>query len=62
MKGIKSQIVAGFVMPFSKESVGNALYLSRQGARFWLSMSHDKVFDIPTQSVLKEKVLDLSDE
>lgn len=62
MKGTKSQIVAGFVMPFSKASAGNALYLSRQGARFWLSMSHDKVFDIPSQQALKEKVSQLTDE
>jgi transposase len=62
MKGVKGRVVAGFVMPFSKESAGNALYLSRQGARFWLSMSHDKVFDVPTQQALKAQISSLDDE
>lgn len=62
MKGAKGQIVACFVMPFSKEDAGNALYLSRQGARFWLSMSYDKDVDILNQTAINGKVSQLSDD
>ena len=62
MKGAKSHIIAGFVMPFSKENAGNALFLSRQGSRFWLSMSFDKVFDVLSPKEVKERVVSLGDD
>jgi transposase len=61
-KGTKSRIIAGFVLPFAKENVGKALFLSRKGARFHLSISHDKTFDVMSESDIKSHVKTLSDE
>ena len=62
MKGAKGRVLAGFVMPFSKENAGNALFLSRQGSRFWLSMSFDKTFDVLSQKDVKARVVSFDDD
>jgi putative transposase len=36
----RGKYLLGVVMPFAKKDAGKALYLSRKGRRFWLSMSH----------------------
>ena len=58
----KGQYLCGVMMPFPKNKAGNALYLSRKGARFWLSMSYDKELDILTEQETKERVLSCTDE
>ena len=62
MKGAKGRVMAGFVMPFSKENAGNALFLSRKGSRFWLSMSFDKTFDVLSPKEVKARVVSLDDD
>jgi putative transposase len=61
-KGNASTIIAGFVLPFSKDNAGKALYLSRQGARFWLSMSYDKDVNALSEKEVKGYIGDLTDE
>jgi putative transposase len=61
-KGNKSKIIGGFVMPFPKEDVGKALFLSRKGNRFYLSIANDQEFDVLSQKEVKNIVLKMSDE
>jgi putative transposase len=61
-KGDKSQIIGGFVIPFAKENVGKALFLSRKGNRFYLSLAHDQEFNVLSQKEVKNLVLKMSDK
>ena len=61
-KKSRGQFLTGIVMPFAKEDAGKALYLSRKGARFWLSMAYDKSLDVMTASEAKTYALSLTDE
>lgn len=61
-KGNKSHIFAGFVVPFSKETLGKSLYLSRQGQRFYLSVTHEKTFDVASKAEIKKHLLMMDDE
>lgn len=60
-KGNKSQIFAGFVVPFSKETLGKSLYLSRHGQRFYLSVTHNKSVNQSTEAEIKKHLLMMDD-
>lgn len=60
-KKTRGQYIACVVMPFAKEDAGKALYLSRKGARFWLSMCHYKTIDVEDENQLKARLLTMTD-
>jgi putative transposase len=58
----RGQYLAGVVMPFAAEVAGKALFLSRKGRRFWLSMSFDKTLDVMTEEDVRHYAASLTDE
>ena len=58
----RGQYLTGVVMPFPAEAAGKALYLSRKGRRFWLSMSFDKTLKVMTEAEVRQYAVSLSDE
>lgn len=61
-KSDSGQILAGVVMPFSKEDAGKSLYISRKGSRFWVSMSYNLSLDVMSEKQVKVAVISLTDE
>lgn len=58
----RGQYLFGLKLPFSKVQAGKALYLSRQGSRFWLSISHEVELDVPDENSLKKQLINMSDD
>ena len=58
----RGQYLTGVVMPFAAEAAGKALYVSRKGRRFWLSMSFDKELDVMNESAVRQYAVSLTDE
>ena len=58
----RGQYLTGVVMPFAAEAAGKALYVSRKGRRFWLSMSFDKELDVMSESAVRQYAASLTDE
>ena len=58
----KGHYLAGVVIPCKAVDVGKAFYLSRKGARFWLSICHNKEFDVLTETDVKALLVSLTDE
>jgi putative transposase len=58
----RGKYLAGVVMPFPKEAAGKALYLSRKGSRFWLSISHDKTLNVMTEDEAKHYAATLTND
>lgn len=50
------------VMPFSKDKAANSLFISRKGQRFWVSMSHEKEIDVPTEREIRESLVGMTDQ
>jgi len=61
-KRSRGQYLTGVVMPFPAESAGKALYLSRKGRRFWLSMSFDKTLDVMTEDQVRQYAASMTDD
>lgn len=51
-KGAKRFI--GIPVPFPVEAISKSFYLSRQGDRFWLSLSHAEQIPVPTEKELRQ--------
>jgi putative transposase len=58
----RGKYLFGVVMPFTKEYAGKALYLSRKGRRFWLSMSHGIEKDILSEADIKKSLIAMDNE
>jgi len=58
----RGQYLTGVVMPFAAKAAGKALFLSRKGRRFWLSMSFDKELDVMNEGVIRQYAVSLTDE
>jgi hypothetical protein len=58
----KGTYLAGFVMPFPKEEAGKALFLSRKGRKFWISMSFSKEFDVLPEREIKAELVGMTNE
>lgn len=50
----RCQYLTGMVVPFAAETAGKALFLSRKGRRFWLSMSFDKTLDVMDEGAVRQ--------
>jgi putative transposase len=60
-KRYRGQYLTGVVMPFPAEDAGKALFLSRKGRRFWLSMSFDKALNVMTENEVRQYAASLCD-
>ncbi len=49
-------------MPFSADDAANSLRISRQGNKFWLSMSYRKEFDVDSEQQIRESFAELTPE
>jgi putative transposase len=61
-KSNRGNFLVGVVMPFPKEDAGKALYISRKGKRFWVSMSFSLEKDILSESDIKKALVNMSDD
>jgi len=57
----RGNYLIGVVMPFPKEDAGKALYISRKGNRFWVSMSFSLNKDILSEKEIKTALTNMSD-
>jgi putative transposase len=57
----RGQYLTGVVMPFAADAAGKALFLSRKGRRFWLSMSFDKTLDVMSEDAVRQYAASLTD-
>jgi putative transposase len=60
-KSGRGNYLFGLKLPFSKDKAGKALFLSRQGSRFWLSISHKVEISVPDEKTLIKMVAAMSD-
>lgn len=58
----RGNFLVGVVMPFPKEFAGKALYISRKGKRFWVSMSFSLEKDILSEGEIKKALTDMTDD
>ncbi len=49
-------------MPFHKADAANSLRISRQGARFWLSMAYRIEFDVPDEQAIRDSFAGLTEQ
>ena len=48
-------------LPFHHTEAANAVRISRQGRRFWVSMAYRKVFDVPDEQAIRQRFKGLSE-
>jgi len=58
----RGNLLVGVVMPFPKEDAGKALYISRKGKRFWVSMSFSLEKDILSEGEIKKLLLSMTND
>jgi len=58
----RGQYLTGVVMPFAADAAGKALFLSRKGRRFWLSMSFNKTLDVMTEAEARQYAASLTEK
>jgi len=61
-KGAAGGYLCGVAMPFPASDAGKSLFLSRQGARFWLSMSYNVEFTVETEAQIKARLKAMTDD